>query len=185
MRPIRPFALAAALLLGAAPAAAQDDGPPPRGAEMLERREQRPFDMLMEVRGELGLSDAQVGRLQSIADRLEETNRPLREELLRRWQAVREERRAALMRMTPEQRQAELRRVRGQRPPPVPESLRPLVHRMRRNIGEAMREAGTVLTPRQKARARELMRERRGGRMGPEMRRGPGMGGRPPRAHRP
>ena len=165
--------LAAALLLGAAPAAAQEDGPPARGAEMLARREQRPFDLLMEVRGELGLSDAQVGRLQAIAARLEETNRPVREELVRRWQAVREERRAALMRMTPEQRRAELRRIRGQGPPPVPESLRPLVQRMRGNIGAAMREAGTVLTPRQKARARALVRERRGGGMeGLGMRRG-------------
>ena len=173
--------LAVALLLGAAPAAAQEDGPPARGAEMLARREQRPFDLLMEVRGELGLSDAQVGRLQAIAARLEETNRPVREELVRRWQAVREERRAALMRMTPEQRRAELRRIREQGPPPVPESLRPLVQRMRGNIGAAMREAGTVLTPGQKARARALIRERRGGEMGPGMRRGagrPALGGR-------
>jgi hypothetical protein len=181
---------AAALLLGAAPAAAQDAAAPARGAEMLDRREQRPLDLLMEVRGELGLSDAQVARLQSIAGRLEETNRPLREELLRRWQAVREERRAELMRMTPEQRQAELRRVRQQGPPPVPESLRPLVQRMRRNIAGAMREAGTVLTPEQKARARALVRERRGGgQMGPGMRGGggrrPGMGGRRARARRP
>jgi hypothetical protein len=183
-------AAVAALLLGAAPAAPQDAAPPPRGAEMLDRREQRPLDLLMEVRGELGLSDAQVARLQSIAGRLEETNRPLREELLRRWQAVREERRAELMRMTPEQRQAELRRIRQQGPPPVPESLRPLVQRMRRNIAGAMREAGTVLTPEQKARARALVRERRsGGRMGPGMRGGggrrPGMGGRRARARRP
>ena len=187
MRSSRLVALAAGLLLAAAPAAAQDDGPPVRGAELLERREQRPLDRLMEVRGELELSDAQVRRLQSIAARLEETNRPLREELVRRWQAVREERRAALMRMTPEQRQAELRRVREQGPPPVPESLRPLVQRMRGNIGAAMREAGTVLTPRQKARARALMRERRGGEMGPGMRRDgrPALGGRRPRARRP
>jgi hypothetical protein len=185
------LAAVAALLLGAAPAAAQDAAAPPRGAEMLDRREQqRPLDLLMEVRGELGLSDAQVARLQSIAGRLEETNRPLREELLRRWQAVREERRAELMRMTPEQRQAELRRIREQGPPPVPESLRPLVQRMRRNIAGAMREAGTVLTPGQKARARALVRERRGGgQMGPGMRGGggrrPGMGGRRARARRP
>jgi hypothetical protein len=175
---------AAALLLGSVPAAAQDDGPPTRGAEMLEQREQRPFERLMEVRGELGLSDAQVGRLQSIAARLEETNRPLREELLRRWQAVREERRARLMRMTPEERQEELRRVREQGPPPVPENLRPLLQRMRGNVAGAVREAGTVLTPRQKARARQLIRER-GGRMRPGMQRGGGMQGRRPRARRP
>jgi hypothetical protein len=187
MRSSRLFALAAGVLLAAAPVAAQQpqEGPPARGADVLEEREQRPFDQLMEVRGELGLSDAQVGRLQSIAARLEETNRPVREELFRRWQAVREERRAELMRMTPEQRQAELRRVREQGPPPMPESLRPLVQQMRRNIAGAMREAGTVLTPRQKAQARTLIRQRRG-QMGPGMRRGgAGLGGRRGRMRRP
>jgi hypothetical protein len=76
--------------------------------------------------------------------------------------------------MTPEQRQAELARVRAQGRPPVPEELRPLVQRIRGNVAGARREAGTVLTPRQKARARQLLRERRqdrlqngrGGRMG-------------------
>jgi len=173
------FAAVAGLLLAAAPAMAQPGGGGP--GEVLEQRERRPFDQLMEARGELGLSDAQVRRLQAIAGRLEETNRPLREELLRRWQAVREARRAELMRMTPGERQAELRRIREQGPPPVPESLRPLVQRMRRNIAGAVREAGTVLTPGQKARARALMRERRQGRMGQGMRRGagrPGLGGR-------
>ncbi|MFL5385948.1 MAG: hypothetical protein ACJ8GN_25815 [Longimicrobiaceae bacterium] len=169
------------VLMAAAPAGAQQEGPPLPGAEMLERREQQPFDRLMAVRGELGLSDGQVARLQAIAARLEETNRPVRQELLRRWQEIREERRAALMRMTPEQRQAELRRVRGQGPPPVPPRLRPLVQQMRRNIAGAMREVGTVLTPAQKARARALVRERRE-EMGPGRRGGrPGMGGRRPR----
>ena len=187
MRSSRLWIVAAALLLGAAPVAAQEEGPPARGAEMLDPRDQAPFDRLMEVRSELGLSDAQVGRLRAIALRLEETNRPLREELQRRWLAVRQERRAELMRMTPEQRQAELRRIREQGPPPVPESLRPLVQRMRQNVAGAMREAGTVLTQQQKARARALIRERRGGQMGPGMRGGAGraMGGRRPRARRP
>ena len=175
--------VAVGVLLAAAPAGAQPDGPPLHAAEMLERREQQPFDRLMAVRGELGLSDAQVVRLQAIAARLEETNRPVRMELLRRWREIREERRAELMRMTPEQRQAELRRVREQGPPPVPPRLRPLVQQMRRNIAGAMREVGTVLTPAQKARARALVRERRG-EMGPGPRRGgrPGMGPRRPRA---
>jgi hypothetical protein len=47
-----------------------------------------------------------------------------------------------------------------------------------------VREAGMVLTPRQKARARQLIRER-GGRMRPGMQRGGGMQGRRPRARRP
>jgi hypothetical protein len=164
-----------ALMLAAAPGMAQpaiaQQQPEP---ELLDRADQRPFDALMDVRAELQLSDAQVSRLQGIAARLEATNRPLREELLRRWHAFREQRRAELLRMTPEQRQAELARVRAQGRPPVPDELRPLVQRIRGNVAGARREAGTVLTPRQKARARQLLRERRqdrlqngrGGRMG-------------------
>ncbi len=159
---------AAALLLAISPVAAQTGGAAQQqpGAELLEEHEQRPLETLMEVRSELNLTDAQMSRLQQIAVRLNETNRPLREELFRRWQAYREERRAELLRMTPEERQAELARVRAQGRPPVPPELRPLVQRIRGNIAGAMREAGTVLTPQQKARARELVRAR-GGRMGP------------------
>ena len=173
------FLAALGLLLAVSPAVAQPGaaaGQAQPGAELLEEHEQRPLETLMEVRQELNLSDAQVERLQQIAIRLDATNRPLREELLRRWQAYREQRRAELLRMTPEQRQAELARVRAQGRPPVPQELRPLVQRIRGNIAGAMREAGTVLTPQQKARAREMMRQRRGARMGPG--RGGRMGGR-------
>jgi len=157
-----------ALLLAASPAAAQPalGQQQPGAAEVLEPNDQRPFEALMQVRDELQLSDAQVSRLQQIALRLEATNRPLREELVRRWQAYRGQRRTELLRMTPEQRQAELARVRTQGPPPVPDELRALAQRIRGNIAGAKREAGTVLTPGQKARARELLRERRGERMG-------------------
>ncbi|HSU13109.1 hypothetical protein [Longimicrobium sp.] len=168
-----------ALLLASAPGMAQAAEQQP-GAELLDRNDQRPFDALMQVRGDLQLSDAQVARLQGIATRLEATNRPLREELMRRWQVYREQRRAALLRMTPEQRQAELARVRAQGRPPVPDELRPLVQRIRGNVAGAMREARTVLTPGQKARARELLRERRQGRLqgGRGGRMGGGMRGR-------
>lgn len=170
------FAALAAVLLGFAPAAAQGGGGSP-AADVLDAREQRPFDLLLEARAELGLSAAQVTRLQAIAARLEETNRPLRDELVRRWQAVREERRAELMRMTPQQRRAELRRVRQQGPPPVPESMRPVVQRVRQNVAAAMHEARDVLTPEQKARARAMVREHRRGQMGPGARQGPGRPG--------
>jgi hypothetical protein len=179
---VRFFAAGLMLLAAAAPAAAQAGGDPAMGAEVLEEREQRPFDLLLQARYELGLTADQVTRLQAIAARLDETNRPLRAELARRWAEVREQRRAELMRMTPEQRREELRRIREFGPPPVPESLQPLAQQVRRNIGAAMHEAGTVLTPAQKARVRGMIRQQQRGRMGPGARRGPGrMGGGLPR----
>jgi len=166
------------LLLAAAPVAAQAGGDPALAAEVMEEREQRPFDLLLQARDELGLTADQVTRLQAIAARLDDTNRPLRAELARRWGEVREQRRQELLRMTPEERRAELRRIREQGPPPVPESMRPLVQRVRQNIGAAMREAGTVLTPAQKTRVREMVRRQQRGRLGPGARRGGGrMGG--------
>src|SRR5262245_27630367 len=76
------FLAAGLMLLAAAPAAAQADGQQPIDGAVIEEREQRPFDLMLERRQELGLSPDQVTRLQAIAARLEETNRPLREELL-------------------------------------------------------------------------------------------------------
>src|SRR3954447_13476594 len=93
------FLAAGLMLLAAVPAAAQAGGGQPFAGEVLEEREQRPFDLLLQARQELGLTADQVTRLQAIAARLDETNRPLREELVRRWQAEREQRRAELMRM--------------------------------------------------------------------------------------
>jgi flagellar basal body-associated protein FliL len=177
---IRAILLASlALLLAMSPvgvqaARAQTDDEP------LAQQEQRPLETLMEVRQELQLTDAQVSRLQQIALRLDATNRPLRQELVRRWQAYREQRRTELLRMTPAQRQAELERIRAQQDeqgrPPVPAELQPLVRQIRGNIAMAMREAGTVLTPAQKARARELVRARRQARGGGLGGRGRGMG---------
>ena len=166
---------AAALLLGGAPLGAQQGVGNPPGEEPGQV-EERPFARLMELRGELELNDGQVERLGQIAARLEETNRPLRAELWRQWQAWREQRRAELLRMSPEDRQRELRRLREEGRPPLPENMRPLAQHIRRNVADAMQEAAGVLTPRQKARARQLMRQQRGGRMrpGPRARR-PGM----------
>ncbi len=177
---------AAALLVAAAPAAAQPgpDGQP--GLQELQETEQRPLDLLMQVRDELQLSDPQVARLRQIAGRLEETNRPLRRQLFEEYGRWREQRRAELERMTPAQRRAELRRANAAGRPPVPPPLRPLVARIHGNRQQALREAASVLTPEQRARAREMIGARRGGRMGggPGMRRGR-MGRRFPGAGRP
>jgi hypothetical protein len=63
-------------------------------------------------------------------------------------------------RLTPEQRRDTLRRLRQEREPrDVPPAMRPLVVEMRRNVEAARRQAENVLTPRQKARARMLVRE--------------------------
>lgn len=180
--------LAAALaLLAAVPAAGQQPGAPGMDNEVLEEREQRPFDALLLARQELRLTPDQVTRIEAIAARLDETNRPLRAELVRLWQAEREQRRAELMRMTPAERRAELRRVRAMGQPPVPEHMRPLVQRIRRNIGDAMGEAGNVLTPGQRQQVREMVRQHARGRIGPGGRRPgrPGMVRRPPPAARP
>lgn len=153
---------AAALLLAAVPAAAQEPAPGGQpGIEVLRESEQRPLEQLMAVRDELQLTDPQVARLRQIAIQLEQTNRPLRRQLFLEYRRWREERRVELERMTPAQRDAELRRVQAMGDPPVPPRLQPLVRQIRGNVGMAMREAGRVLTPAQKARVREMVRERR------------------------
>ncbi|MBV9108602.1 MAG: hypothetical protein JO306_04245 [Gemmatimonadetes bacterium] len=177
---IRPILLAPfALLLAISPMGVQA-ARAQTGDEPLAQQEQRPLETLMEVRQELQLTDAQMSQLQQIALRLDATNRPLRQELVRRWQAYREQRRTELLRMSPAERQAELERIRAQQDeqgrPPVPAELQPLVRQIRGNIAMAMREAGTVLTPAQKARARELVRARRQARSGGFGGRGRGMG---------
>jgi Spy/CpxP family protein refolding chaperone len=171
------LAAAAALLLAAAPAAAQPGPGGHPGLQVLRETEQRPLELLMDVRDELQLTDTQVARLRQIALRLEQTNRPLRRQLVAEHGRWREQRRMELERMSPAQRRAELRRARRHPQPPVPEPLRPLVRQIRGNVQAAVLEAGTVLTPQQKVRARELLRERRAERMD---RRRRGHGGRGP-----
>lgn len=171
------LAAAAALLLAAAPAAAQPGPGGHPGLQVLRETEQRPLELLMDVRDELQLTDPQVVRLRQIATRLEQTNRPLRRQLVAEYGRWREQRRMELERMSPAQRRAELRRARRHPQPPVPEPLRPLVRQIRGNVQAAVQEAGTVLTPQQKVRARELLRERRAERM---ERRRRGHGGRGP-----
>jgi hypothetical protein len=175
----------ACLPLAAMPARAQEPGP--LAAQQGDAPDERPLDRLMEVRDELGLSDAQVSRLQQIGLRLEETNRPLREELFRQWQALREQKRQELLRLPPDQRQAEIQRIRQMGHLPPTPAMQQLAEQIRGNIRGAMRQAGTVLTPAQKQRVREMMQERRAGRAGGRMggRRPGRFGGLRPRAARP
>jgi hypothetical protein len=171
--PIRPAFLLLLAVAAASPAAAQQPGARARERAAAERAAadraragQRPmaqeaerhaFEALLRHREQLALSDQQVQRLQEIRTRLEEQNAPLRQRLVEE-QAVR---RAQLERMSPEERRAELRRLRqaggAQR---VPEALQPTVRQMRLNINEAMHQAQGVLTAEQRLRARELLAAR-------------------------
>ncbi|HEX2080547.1 MAG TPA: hypothetical protein VHG08_22780 [Longimicrobium sp.] len=153
--PVR-YAVAALLAAAAAVPAAAQPGPEPSFREAAERR---PFELLLRHRDALGLTDVQVRQLETIGERLEQQNAPLRQRLVQEHHRWREERRAQLERMTPEQRREELRRMRGRRgEPPVPEALRPTVYQMRLNINDAMHQAQSVLTPAQRLRAQDILR---------------------------
>lgn len=138
------------------------------------------FQRLMRNRAELGLSDAQVRQLEGIREGLEARNAPLRQQLAAQSQRWRTERREQLQRLTPEERRAELRRLRGQpRDERVPADMQPVVRQMRVNIEEAMHQAQGVLTAEQRVRARDLLRGERGVRRPGARERRPGAGARP------
>lgn len=190
MKRVFRYLLALAVLAAAIPAAAQ----PGRGHEgaRLEREvlapgaDWRPFELLVRARRELQLTEPQVARLQAIAGRLQERNAPLRRRLLEERERLVTRRREEIQRQlegkSREERAEILRRLRHEeRPRDLSPELRPVVEEMRRNLNAAMREAHGVLTPRQRARARQLMREHlppREGR-GPGARRPHAPGGRP------
>ncbi|HET6229383.1 MAG TPA: hypothetical protein VFE05_04835 [Longimicrobiaceae bacterium] len=183
MKMIHRMLLGLALAAAPLPLAAQGGAGPD-----VDAADPRPFALLHEHAAELNLSAAQVSRLEAIARRLEAQNGPLREQLRRQMADFRQERRAAFQRLTPEQRRDTLARLRDERlqghRADVPEPMRPTVGQMRRNLQAAMQEAQGVLTPQQKARARQLIRARgpgggRPGAGGPGRRRRPGAPGRP------
>jgi hypothetical protein len=180
------FAVALAAT-AAAPLAAQPGADTTAAGVMQERAARRPFDAVLRHRAELELSDGQVRQLQTIRERLEQRNAPLRSQLVEQTQRWRAERRGQLERMTPRERRQELRRMRelpaGQR---VPADVQPIVRQMRVNIEEATHEAQGVLTPEQRLRVRELLRRevRAVRRPGARMQRRPGVEGRRPRAER-
>jgi DNA-binding MarR family transcriptional regulator len=155
--------IASLALLAAAPAAAQGGGMHPDRDDTAGHQpgDGHAFRMLLERRGELGLTPAQAQRLEAIGERLEASNRPLRERLAAERQRYLAERRAQLERMTPEQRRAEFERMRHEGRPPLPPSMQPVAAEMRRNIQEAMREAHGVLTPPQRPQVRRMLREAR------------------------
>ncbi|HEX8359709.1 MAG TPA: hypothetical protein VF613_06375 [Longimicrobium sp.] len=165
-------------LLAAAPVAAQQTGR--AGADSArhgrwEHGAHKPaFQGLIAHRQELQLTDAQVARLQEIGRRLDERNAPLRAQLAAHREQYAARRRAQMERLTPEQRRDTLQRLRQNgRKREVPEAMRAPMAQMRENIRAAMQEAQGVLTAPQKERARQLMSERRRGRMEADGQRGP------------
>jgi hypothetical protein len=146
----------AAAPLGAVTAGAQ--APRPAAAPAPAPPEAGALELLSSHREELGITDAQAQRLREIALRLQAQNQPLREQLARRRADFLAQRRATLMRMTPEQRRAELARIRASGGE-VPADWRPLLEQIRANQHEAMGEAQAVLTVQQKVRARALVQQ--------------------------
>jgi len=159
----RTYAWALSLALLAAPCAARAQAPADAGAAAADAAEvpQGALEFLRDHRAELHITEQQAERLREIAAGLQRTNAPLRAQLRRERAAFLDQRRAELMRMSPEQRRAELARVQaeGGRVPPA---WGPLLAQMRQNQRQAMQRAQAVLTREQKQRARELIREWRG-----------------------
>jgi Spy/CpxP family protein refolding chaperone len=171
MRGILGLTLLAMLAAAPAPVVAQGQTPPPQretGPRMGGPQEGRPFGLLMENREQLGLTNQQIARLEQIAQRLEQQNGPLLQQLRDAGIPVRPERRDGVRDMTPEQRRALRDRL---------EAHRPTLMQMRQNTHTAMEEARGVLTPEQQERMRDLMRKRaeqtRGRHGGPDHPRGP------------
>ena len=176
--------LAVAIVLAAPlPALSQVPGQrsPGRGAEMRQP-EHRPFELLLENRAQLGLTDEQVRRLEAIRNRLEEQNRPLREQLRTARERLMEQRRAEMQKLAPEQRRERMRQMRQRRDPgdgrprmALPSELRPIAERLRANTERAAEEARDVLSVEQRIRARELARTRMQQRREEMRRRRPGV----------
>lgn len=138
---------AAALLAAPLPLAAQQ----PQTAPPREMR--GPVELLLRQRGPLGLSPAQVTRLEGVQAELQRENRPLVERLLEIRTRARREVDKPLRDASPEERA----RVRDE-----VERAHPLLREIRANNREAMRGVAQILTPEQKTRVRERLRERRG-----------------------
>jgi hypothetical protein len=155
MRNILGLTLAATL--AAVPLSLEAQQPQPRPLPQAEApRPHGPADrpalgFLLQHRAELGLTDNQIGTLQQIAQRLEQQNEPLLQQLRDAGIPVRRERRDGVREMTPEQRRELRQRM---------ETHRPTLMQLRQNTNTAMQQARDVLTAEQQERMREIMRQR-------------------------
>jgi len=180
---IRTFALTLALA-GAPVLLAAQQTPPQgradqRGGWQDRRGGQGGYQALLRYRQQLGLTDAQVSRLQSIQQRLQSQNAPL----IQRINAARQQ--AGLPEFRTRRGQGEQGEMRGQRRqgrggraqggerPQLTEQQRqamqrfrdqvkPVHEQMQRNRQAALRDAQAVLTPQQRQQVQQLIQEHRG-----------------------
>lgn len=110
-----------------------------------------PLDLLIERRGALELTSAQVGDLQHIRERLASTNDPLVQRMMTLRSQWQQARRAA--RNGREQAPERLERIRVQA-----ERLR---DQIQRNNRDAMQRVNRMLTPPQRRQLRSMVQERR------------------------
>lgn len=176
---IRTFA--AVLVMAGAPALLAAQQTPPQVDRAPQRGEWRRGGQdgqgLIRFRQQLGLSDAQVSRLQAIQQRTQQRNAPIMQridaarrqaglpEIRRRGEGGEGQQRAmrgrrggrgrdgARPQLTEQQRQA-FQRFR--------EQVRPLHEQLRQNRQSAMQEARSVLTEQQRQQVQRLMQEHRG-----------------------
>jgi Spy/CpxP family protein refolding chaperone len=136
----------------------------------------------LRYRQQLGLTDAQVSRLQSIDQRLQSQNAPLvqRMETARQQAGLPDFRTRRAQRgqdgqgMQGERRGQDGRAQRGERPKLTDEQrtamrrfreqVKPVQEQLQRNRQAAMRDAQAVLTPQQRQQVQQLMQEHRGAR---------------------
>jgi hypothetical protein len=144
--PLRALLLALCVAACAMPAAA---GAQPLPGDPLR---QRPLELLLEARETLGLTAAQVARLEEVKVRLDARNEPLVERLLVLRAAWQQERMALRLAGAAgeSERLAELRQRSQQ-----------LLHEIEFGHRAAMMRVSRLLTPEQRLLLREMVRERR------------------------
>jgi hypothetical protein len=138
--------LLVAWCLGALPAAAFSQTEEPPAAAPAS-----PLDLLLERRGALELTSAQVGDLEQIRDRLASTNDPLVQRMMTLRSQWQQARRAA--RNGRAQAPERLERIRLQA-----ERIR---ERIQQNNRDAMQRVNRMLTPPQRRQLRSIVQERR------------------------
>ena len=138
--------LLVAWCLGALPAAAFSQTEEPPAAAPAS-----PLDLLLERRGALELTSAQVGDLEQIRDRLASTNDPLVQRMMTLRSQWQQARRAA--RNGRAQAPERLERIRLQA-----ERIR---ERIQQNNRDAMQRVNRMLTPPQRRQLRSILQERR------------------------
>lgn len=138
--------LLVALCLGALPTAAfsQGEDPPEAGPT-------RPLDLLLERRGALELTSAQVGDLEQIRDRLASTNDPLVQQMMTLRSQWQQARRAARNGRAQAPERTERIRLQAER----------LRDQIQRNNRDAMQRVNRMLTPPQRRQLRSIVQERR------------------------